>query len=59
VVQAEEAGSKRNLQRTARRYITEDRILHNRRYENLKSYTDLGRLKTSIDVKGEFESRKV
>jgi hypothetical protein len=32
-----------NFQRTTWRYISEDRILHNYRYENLKSYkTDRG-----------------
>jgi hypothetical protein len=27
-----------DFQRTTRRYITEDRTLHNHRFENLKSY---------------------
>jgi hypothetical protein len=37
-----------NFQRTTRRYILEDRTLHNHRCENLKSYTITCQLQTVI-----------
>jgi hypothetical protein len=42
-----------DFQRTAQRYIPEDRTLHNRRCENLKSYTYMENvccLRVSVEI---------